>query len=61
MVLLRKRIFWTFSPYYSSRRLLYAFERNSGHILMAGDSRLELGEYDIYCDGRCSFGESFNR
>jgi hypothetical protein len=36
-------------------------ERNSGHIVTMTNSRLELGEYDIYCDSRCSLGESPNR
>jgi len=36
-------------------------ERNSGHIVVMTNNRLELGEYDIYCDGRCPLGEGFNR
>jgi len=36
-------------------------ERDSGHIVVMTNNRLELGEYDICCDGRWSLRESPNR
>lgn len=35
-------------------------ERTSGHTVTTTNNPLQPGEYNIYCDGRCSLNESFN-
>ena len=33
-------------------------KRTSGHIVARTDNPLEAGEYDLYCNGRCSLSWS---
>jgi HNH endonuclease len=35
-------------------------ERTSGHVVTATNSSLQPGEYDVYCDSRCSLSASFD-
>jgi len=32
----------------------------TGHVVATTDNPLQPGEYDVYCDGRCSLSGSFN-
>ena len=36
-------------------------ERTSANVVATTDNPLQPGEYDVYCDGRCSLSGSFNR
>ena len=40
---------------------LHVQERTSGNVVATADNPLQPGEYDVYCDGRCSLSGSFNR
>jgi hypothetical protein len=35
-------------------------ERTSGHVIGTTNNPLQSGEYDVYCDSRCSLSGCFN-